>query len=65
MESVNKAKHRLKQYPLLLGKCSVEARSYANCILKKDSVTFGECTDEFKKFKNCITKTASQLKMKI
>lgn len=65
MESVNKARHRLKQYPVLLGKCSSEARIYANCVLKKDSVNLGDCAEEFNKFKNCLTKTAKELKIRI
>lgn len=65
MESVNRAKNRMKHYPILLGKCSLEARAYANCVLKKDSVNLNDCLDDFKKFKNCITKTAAQMKIKI
>lgn len=64
MESVKKAKSRLKQYPVMLGKCSTEAMAYANCVLKKDSPSFNDCNEDFKKFKNCLRKTASELKIR-
>lgn len=65
MDSVNKARNRLKQYPLLISKCSVEAKNYANCILKKDNININDCQKEFNSFKNCLTKTAKELKIRI
>lgn len=65
MESVTKARNRLKQYPILISKCSYEAKNYANCILKKDSVNLNDCAKEFASFKNCLTKTAKELKIRI
>lgn len=65
MESVRKAKSRLRQYPVLLGKCSSEAMAYANCVLKKDSVNLNDCSEDFKRFKTCIRKNALELKVRI
>lgn len=65
MESVRKAKSRLKQYPVLLGKCSSEAMAYAMCVSKKDSPNINDCSEDFKKFKNCLRKTAADLKLRL
>lgn len=65
MESVNKAKSRYRQYPVILGKCSKDAMVYAKCVLKRDNVNKNDCGKEFEHFKNCLHKAASALKTKI
>ncbi|KAJ8928090.1 hypothetical protein NQ314_019370 [Rhamnusium bicolor] len=65
MESVQKAKLRYKQYPMIIAKCSKEATNYATCVLKKDNVNLNDCNEEFKQFKSCLQKTALSLKTRI
>lgn len=65
MESVQKAKQRFRQYPILLAKCSKEAMNYASCVLKKDNVKVNDCGEEFKHFKNCLQKNAAVLKTRV
>lgn len=65
IESVRKAKQRFRQYPLLLAKCGKEATTYAQCVLKKDSVSQNDCSEEFKLFKNCLRKTAASMNSRL
>lgn len=65
MESVQKAKQRFRQYPILLAKCNKEAMSYASCVLQKDNIKLNDCGEQFKQFKICLQKTAATLKTKI
>lgn len=65
MESVKSAKRRLRQYPIILAKCGVEATAYASCVLGKDSVTLNACDKEFKSFKNCLEVAAKNLKTRL
>lgn len=65
MESVQKAKERLRLYPVLLAKCSKEATEYASCVLKKDNVNLNDCKEEFGRFKVCLQKTAASLKSRL
>nr|XP_022910856.1 NADH dehydrogenase [ubiquinone] 1 alpha subcomplex assembly factor 8 [Onthophagus taurus] len=65
MESVQKARHRFRQYPFILAGCKTEAGNYAKCVLKKSSIEMNDCATEFKLFKNCLQKSAAKLKTKI
>ncbi|XP_049819716.1 uncharacterized protein LOC109609004 [Aethina tumida] len=65
MESVQKAKNRYRQFPMILAKCSKEATNYAQCVLKRDNVALNDCVEEFKNFRSCLQKTASNLKTRI
>lgn len=65
MESVQRAKQRFRQYPVILAQCSKEATTYATCVLKKDNVSLNDCKEEFGKFKNCLQKSAASLKTRL
>lgn len=65
MDAVNKAKSRLRKYPLLLAQCRDSASSYANCVLKKDNIRRGDCQAEFTKFKSCLIKAAAASKTRL
>lgn len=65
MESVTKAKQRFRQYPVIFGKCTKEASTYATCVLKQDNLNKHQCNEEFQCFKNCLQKAAVSLKTRI
>lgn len=65
MESVRKAKQRLRQYPTLVAKCSKEATDYATCVLKANQIQINACKEEFGRFKRCLQKSAVGLKTKL
>ncbi|XP_023024241.1 uncharacterized protein isoform X2 [Leptinotarsa decemlineata] len=65
MESVNKARQRYRQYPVILAKCSSEASKYATCVLKTDNIRMNDCSEEFVRFKSCLQKTARTLNTRI
>lgn len=66
MESVRKAKHRLKQYPALIASCSGPAAAYAKCVTRHmGEVQKDQCLDEFKVFKTCVTEAAKKAKTKL
>lgn len=59
MESARGLKSRLKNYPLLLGKCGAEAAVYGKCVSQyMGEVRHKACEEEFKIFKNCLLKNA-------
>ncbi|XP_037032447.1 uncharacterized protein LOC119071597 [Bradysia coprophila] len=65
MESVRKANQRLKQYPMLLGKCSDSAAVYAACVTRDLNVSHRACEQEFLDFKKCLQKVARDMKTKL
>ncbi|XP_017865743.1 PREDICTED: uncharacterized protein LOC108615624 [Drosophila arizonae] len=65
MESVRKANIRLRNYPLLLTKCSDKATLYAKCVSRDINVHQKVCETEFKEFLDCMRKTAKDLKTKL
>lgn len=65
MESVKKANARLKNYPILLGKCSKSASVYAACVTRDLNVSHKICDKEFIEFKMCLQSAAKNMKMKL
>lgn len=65
MESVRKANQRLKQYPILLGKCSESAAMYAACVTRDLNVSHRLCEKEFSEFKKCLQKVAQEMKTRL
>lgn len=65
MESVRKAKLRMREAPKVLAQCKTEGLAYAECVvssyelgtLKKDV-----CTKEFASFKLCLSKVSMKIK---
>lgn len=60
MESVQKARRRLRRYPELLIQCSAPAAAYATCVLAKENVKQGECDREFQELRQCLQRAAHQ-----
>lgn len=65
MESVKKAKNRLKNYPLLLAKCAESAAVYASCVTRDLNVKQHICDKEFREFNKCLQQAAKDLKTKL
>ncbi|KAF7996876.1 hypothetical protein HCN44_002522 [Aphidius gifuensis] len=65
MNSVNRAKDRLKKYPALLAECRESAITYAKCVIKKSNVNKNDCQNEFIKFKKCLLDAAVKNKTKL
>lgn len=65
MESVRKAKQRLRNYPILLGKCAETATVYAACVSRDLNIQHKTCDKEFQKFKECLQKAAQEMKTKL
>ena len=66
MESVRKARGRLQNYPILLGKCSLEASVYGKCVAERlGEVKKSDCQPEFELFKKCILANAKKLGTKL
>lgn len=65
MDSVKKANQRLRNYPVLLGKCSESAAKYAACVTKDFNVAHKACDNEFNDFKLCLQKAAKNMKTKL
>jgi len=50
-------------FPKLVTQCSVEASSYARCILAKDTdVKLNDCAKQFESFRTCVEKQAKSIK---
>jgi len=63
MESVRKARQRMATFPKLLTQCSVEASTYARCVMSKDTdVKLNDCAKQFQAFRTCVDKQAKSLK---
>lgn len=65
MESVKRANQRLRNYPLLMAKCSVAAAAYATCVTTDLNVAHRGCDKEFHNFKECMRKAAIEMKTKL
>lgn len=65
MESVRKAKQRLRNYPILLGKCAESAKVYAVCASRDLNLQHKSCDKEFQQFKQCLEKAAREMKTKL
>lgn len=65
MESVKKAHQRLRNYPVLLAKCSVAAAAYAACVTTDLNVAHKSCDSEFRQFQQCLKKAASDMKTRL
>lgn len=65
MESVRKARSRLRMYPQLLAKCSESGAVYAKCVIQNNSVKKNDCLKEFESFKTCLIKASENLKTKM
>lgn len=65
MESVRKAKQRLRNYPVLLGKCADKAAVYAACVTRDLNVQHHICDKEYKQFSECLQKAAKEIKTKL
>ncbi|KAJ9588343.1 hypothetical protein L9F63_018269 [Diploptera punctata] len=63
MESVLKARQRLRRYPELLAECSAPAAAYATCVLTKENVKLKDCDREFQQFRQCMQKAAHRMGM--
>jgi len=65
MESVKRARDRLKAYPKFVANCSTVATDYARCVALKENVMKGDCNAEFEVFKNCLLKSAKRMKIRL
>lgn len=65
MNSVNKAKERLKKYPALLAECRETGAAYAKCVTTKSNVNKDDCHPEFVKFKKCLVEAAAKNKTRL
>ncbi|KAF0311761.1 NADH dehydrogenase [ubiquinone] 1 alpha subcomplex assembly factor 8 [Amphibalanus amphitrite] len=62
MESLTRARARLRAYPRLLAACSTEGAAYARCVaLKEGEAGKGECEKEFVVFRRCVQDAAKRL----
>lgn len=65
MESLRKANQRLKNYPLVLGKCATSASVYAKCVTADFDVKQGACEKEFAEFRECLKRAAKDMKINL
>lgn len=65
MDSMRKAQQRLKNYPILLGKCAATASVYAQCVTADFNVKQGACEKEFAEFRKCLQQAAKDMKTKL
>lgn len=66
MDSVRKANNRMRSYPLVFGKCSVQGAAYATCVTQDfTNITLKACDKEFQLFKDCLKKAACEMKTKL
>lgn len=61
MESVRKARERMKRFPILLKECHEPATAYARCVAIKENVLKDDCAQEFQMFKNCLISAAKKM----
>jgi len=61
MESVLKARQRLRHYPKLLAECSAPAAAYATCVLAKENIKQAECDHEFQELRKCLQRAAHHM----
>ena len=61
MDSVAKARTRLRAYPKLISACAVESAAYAACVARAmGDVADGQCNEEFAAFKKCVHQAAKK-----
>lgn len=60
MESVLKAKRRLKLFPTYLAECSSEGALYAKCVVQTDDPKMHQCEKEFAAFRKCLQSAAKR-----
>lgn len=65
MESVLKARQRLRRYPELLVECSAPAAAYATCVLAKENIKRVDCDREFQEFRQCMQRAAHRMGMRL
>lgn len=65
MNSVGKAKERLRKYPMLIAQCRDSAGEYAKCVALKANIGKDDCHKEFIKFKACLIDAAKSNKTKL
>ncbi|XP_044574559.1 NADH dehydrogenase [ubiquinone] 1 alpha subcomplex assembly factor 8-like [Cotesia glomerata] len=65
MNSVTKARERLKKYPLLFAQCKESAIDYGKCVVSKQNIGKDDCQKEFNKFKSCLVEAARKNKTKL
>lgn len=61
MESVRKARERMKKFPLILKDCRESATNYARCVALKENVLKNDCSKEFQVFKQCLATSAQKM----
>lgn len=60
MDSVLKAKRRLKLFPTYLAECSSEGAVYAKCVVQTDDPKMNQCNKEFDAFRKCLQHAAKK-----
>lgn len=65
MESIRKANIRIRNYPIVLAKCSNSAAVYAACVTQDLNIKHKICDKEFQAFKMCLQKVANEMKTKL
>lgn len=65
MESVRKARERMKKFPLLVKECHEPATNYARCVALKENVLKDDCAKEFQVFKHCLSAAAKKMGTRI
>ncbi|KAK7080342.1 hypothetical protein SK128_025223 [Halocaridina rubra] len=65
MESIKKARNRLRLYPKLIVECGPQATEYARCVALRDNVMKGDCAKEFEAFKVCVQEAAKRMKTRL
>jgi len=65
MESIKRARDRLKTYPKLVANCSSLGTDYARCVALKENVMKGDCNAEFEAFKKCLMDSAKRMKTRL
>lgn len=59
MESVSRARARLRIFPRLLAECAAEGKTYARCVAQQDNPQRNDCAKEFEQLSRCV-KTAAR-----
>jgi len=60
MESVLRARQRLRQLPRHLKACPTPAAAYARCVCLKEAVLQGECQREYEELTRCLKDAAKK-----
>lgn len=65
MESVKKARERLRRLPELLVSCSSEGARYADCVMRSQDLKKNDCQKEFTDFVKCMRDTGAKKKVRV